>query len=738
MAFRAIVIDHQAANHLASAAIEDIWFDEFQFPPDMMGIRRVAIDDILYLLSTNADEDSRLLVIRGGADGIFENSANRRQTFDRIIHVALSSFEPAVSVPVTWGAWHENSYLSIFSSPESVRNGERIYFSQSPAGTNHLFAYGVSEKAKTVGDVFHDDVLFQSVLENYEEALISEVPASPAVGSFGIVLSEPLGDILLGGTQLDEWVDNKLTKQQLEFVNHGYNAPVRLKGAAGTGKTVALAVKFLRDLYRFEDNAVQKSLAFLTHSSSLAHDVIQSMFQTLDPSGRWRELKYAKISLGSLYELAQEILQYERKDLQPLSTDGKDGKELQSLLIYDAITKCMSNSKFALRDLAGCSPNFQELVKNPRHRDRLIAELMNEFACVIDAEGIRKGTDEADKYVASARDEWQMPLESEADRTVVLEIHDKYCDELQLCEMLSMDQMIADFNKYLLTHEWRQLRGKNGFDAIFVDEFHYFNRAERMTFHNLFKPQAEIDGKLPVFMAHDLKQSPNDALFGEVGRETPSNIFKSVQAGGTELVELTQVFRFTPEIAAFLTDLDGSFPTLSLEEEWGALNAESSKKSGEKPRLSVFPTNTDLIDKVFQNARRDANRFGGRHVAVLCLDDRLFSDYLNAGRISGKYVAIQSRDEVKELKYAGKRCVFSMPQYVAGLQFESVYLIHVDKAALVSDDVSIGERRRFISQTYLGASRASSNLYLAASNERGGASDVLRGPLASESLELSD
>jgi hypothetical protein len=43
-----------------------------------------------------------------------------------------------------------------------------------------------------------------------------------------------------------------------------------------------------------------------------------------------------------------------------------------------------------------------------------------------------------------------------------------------------MDQMIADFNRYLLTHEWRQLREKLGYDLVFIDEFHYFNRAERM------------------------------------------------------------------------------------------------------------------------------------------------------------------------------------------------------------------------------------------------------------------
>src|SRR5947208_843650 len=40
-------------------------------------------------------------------------------------------------------------------------------------------------------------------------------------------------------------------------------------------------------------------------------------------------------------------------------------------------------------------------------------------------------------------------------------------------------------------------------------------------------------------------------------------------------------------------------------------------------------------------------------------------------RIAGKFVPLTSRDEVAQLKYAGKRCVFSTPDYVAGLQFHT-------------------------------------------------------------------
>ena len=425
-------------------------------------------------------------------------------------------------------------------------------------------------------------------------------------------------------------------------------------------------------------------------------------------------------------------MQYERKSLKPLSTDGQEGKEFQALLIDDAIKGLLKNTKFVVRDLGRCSPEIAEWIRDPARRNGLVAELMNEFACVIDAEGIRKGTAPADLYLHGSREPWQMQLPRSEDRAVILDIHERYCAELERANVLSMDQMIADFNRYLLTHEWRQLRTKLGFDFVFVDEFHYFNRAERMTLHHLFRSKAASEGRLPLFMAYDFKQAPNDAFLARI-REDAGNTFKSVGAGETELVELTEVFRSTPEIANFLQNLDGSFPALDLPGEWGAYSSTSNEPHGEKPTLTVARSTAELVDEVFRRAQSFANKLGGRHVAVLCMNDELFGKYLKFGRIEGKYVPLTSRGDVAELKYAGKRCIFSTPDYVAGLQFDAVFLINVDKADLHEED-GIGKRRRFVSRCYLGASRARKYLQIVADAERGGAASILDGPLQGGSL----
>jgi hypothetical protein len=97
-------------------------------------------------------------------------------------------------------------------------------------------------------------------------------------------------------------------------------------------------------------------------------------------------------------------------------------------------------------------------------------------------------------------------------------------------------------------------------------------------------------------------------------------------------------------------------------------------------------------------------------------------------------VAITTREDLRELRYARTRCVFSMPEYVAGLQFDTVFLIHADTADLADDYVSQGARRRYVSRLYLGASRAAHRLKIASSEQRGGISNVLAAPIANCTL----
>jgi hypothetical protein len=726
----ALVINQKAISILDRAFVEDAWLKEFEVPQNTDGLRRVKLKDIVYLLSEDADLDDGYLVINTGVFIPATGLAKPCTTFERVIRVALRHFDRGIAIPIQWQPYHVGSLLSVYAQPSRDAR-QRVYFDQSPDGTGNLYAFAVTSNPEDLDGVPEDIAQYQRAIEGICDALLTPPPVAPPVGNFGVLLSEPLGVRLASAGTLKEWYEQRLNREQRSFVDLTHDRPVRLRGAAGTGKTQSMVVKCLRDLYADADG--DKTFAFLTHSSALAHTVVRGMLHALDPTERWMSLKtpsgQPRLWIGTIYELAQEKLGYEKKGLKPLSLDGCDGREYQRILIEQAISQVVQDPRIVLDLFLGC-PDFQKRLKTCAEDASLIDELMNEFACVLDLESIKKDTHEAHRYARGSREAWQMVLPSEAHRRVVLEIHDIYRALLRAQRMLSMDQMVADFDRYLGTHEWGALRERDGFDLVFVDEYHYFTRVEAMLLHNLFKTRAQVGGRWPLLMAYDIKQSTNDvAISGGMEK------FRNPGVGESVLTELKQVYRSTPQITAFLRDLDASFPAMDLEGEYATYVAESKQEDGETPTLTVYETDIKLVDSVFEQAARVARDIdgGGSQVAVLCLNEALFDKIRFAGRVRDKFVPITTRDDLKELLYAKSKCVFSMPEFVAGLQFHTVILIHADSANYDRDQ-GLGTRRRYVSRVYLGASRAARKILLSSSKEQGGPCQLLDVPLANKTL----
>lgn len=732
MPCKALVIVESALTTLESALIEESWFNNFDIPQNTVGIRKVELDGVVYILTDDADETSRVVVVD---KEIFSPENSSATLLSRISRVGMRQFDRTISLPVAWQPYHEGALLSICAAPS---RGPRLHFHQSPRGdSNSIFVFALTPETLAFSDLDINYTVYDKAKNGLLDALVQEAAEqTPIVGEYGILLSMPKELEFSSAGTLQDWYQYKLNKEQLAFVEKDYSAPVRLRGVAGTGKTQAMAVKCLRDLYKDADGENRKRFAFLTHSSALAHDVLRRMFRALDPTERWATLETVdgkpKLWFGTLYELARELLNYEKKGLTPLSSDGMEGREIQALLILDAIKGIRLHPRFVLslrKECVSMLPIFEEL--DPP--ETLVREIQNEFACILDAEKIRKGTDEGTRYVSAARENWQMDLKSKADRELVLELYELYRAELRKQNFLSMDQMISDFERYLVLHEWDQLRESVGFDAIFVDEYHYFNRIEAMVFHNLFATRARVDGKWPLLMAYDLKQSTSDSALNAGGEK-----FRNPSVGPSQQVNLDKVYRSTPEIVELLAGLDASFPALDLEGEFGGYAGNSARENGPVPELWEFETDIDMITSVLAEAKSIAKTLkgGGRQVAILCMNEERFKRYMEAGVVKDKVVAVVSRDDMRELQYAKSKCVLSMPEYVAGLQFDTVFLVNLDDADWSVEGMGIGARRRYISQAYVGASRASQKLVIATTNDRGGMSKILEGPLEDRKIVL--
>ena len=521
-----------------------------------------------------------------------------------------------------------------------------------------------------------------------------------------------------------------------------YEGPVRLRGAAGTGKTLSLVVKFLRDGMAFRSDATDKRLCFVAHSQG-AIDLVQAMCESLVSPRIFRSFSDGNciIELRTLYDLAHEHLHFQLRDLVPVSLDGFEGRRFQFDLILDVLKEAWSSriTRGRFRTIDGTLKGRWTAAAQGIELS-LVGELMNEFACVIDAEHIRRGEESGERYLKrSNRPTWLLSLPSEDDRRFVMEIHSMYRRQLAELNALSIDEMVADFNLFLDSNSWDREREQIGFDAIFVDELHFFTAMEKQMLQKLMRRLADEEGRPRrpnIFMAYDIKQSPRDSFLDYFAAD--GSIF-SQRSGlqNSQLVQLSEVFRYTPEVAEFLKDIDAAFPAIDVPGEWNAYVGEAKLPSASRPALVRYKDDRDLLEKVFGKARSIARKIdgGGRRVAVICVSEEAFRLYQAPvrGRFRNDVYWVGSREDTMSMRHIRRRFIFSMAEYVAGLQFDTVFLIHVNQSE-APESVGIGRRRQLISNIYLGASRAENQLTVCSSDERGGPSDVLNMAISRGSL----
>jgi hypothetical protein len=271
---------------------------------------------------------------------------------------------------------------------------------------------------------------------------------------------------------------------------------------------------------------------------------------------------------------------------------------------------------------------------------------------------------------------------------------------------------------------WEATRNKEGYDIVFVDELHLFNRQERLTFRQLLRDPNAIPS---VLMAYDAKQSPRDSFLGLPGSDTkPYDLWKDARLGKVDKIELVDVFRYSPQIAKALKCFDQSFPGQDLDDEWPAYKGISQTKDGPIPIVCTLESAMAVYSTVFERAR-NIQRSLGKHgrIALLCASNARFKRFLDYGDFKEYYYAVTSRDDAAGIPVSTRKFIFSTPEYVAGLQFDTVLLIEVNLDEVPSGPYAAAALRKFASQVYLGASRAERRLEIYASANHGGIASLI-------------
>lgn len=493
-----------------------------------------------------------------------------------------------------------------------------------------------------------------------------------------------------------QWL-NVLSGTQKAFLNKDISKGIKLKGPAGTGKTLAMELKAIKLI---KENPNVKIL-FTCHSWSVAFQV-SDFISGLDFEAS------NNIDVIPLLTLAQERVAEKTLDAITLGDDSFTGKIEQIKLLNEIILTYQKNDWRIME--AECSDNFKTNFNSiTSNNNNYTWDIMIEISCIIGANGIMPNTFDFNKYDKLERRLWMMPLENQTDRKVVFDIYCKLMTRLEEDGKITTDQIFNDYINFLTTYTWFRLRKKEGYDYIFIDEMQLFNAQEKLVLSYLTK---KIEEYPILIMAMDPKQAVNE-IYNDFGiSDVFSNVNPEIEKsiGKSEEVLFDVVYRYTNEILSFLKHIDSCYPAMDFHEEWNNnIKKTISKQQGIKPNLFIC---NDIEDEI-ETAMKKAEEFSkNNRVAILSLQDNLFHSLQK--KISDKtdYKIVDSIKISHTLKYVKRNIFVSKPSYVIGLQFDIVILLGCYSTYKETDPNQSYYIRRFLSDLYLGASRAKTSLLL--------------------------
>jgi len=675
--------------------------------------------DVFYAIGPKASTASSGIIFPLTEDGFFRGVPEdiRTTVLLRCLRAALTTLRPGSFLPRSWASYTTDDLTIFFASTLAMGHegqAARAILQRHPRQTNHVLL------CEYVGSGAPIDLHTYRPSNDAEQALLVAASQFPEAlqaprrrpGQYDLV-GMPAHVAIAQEFQYSDWL-KLLTSEQRGFAFKAIESPTRLRGAAGTGKTLALTVKALHDLYDAVDNGSDFRCALITHNWGSA-EVIRAALRRLDERGVLVNPEPQKsIEIMTLQALASRVLQLNSSGVKPISEDGYEGKVMQ-LEGISALTEEFAKSDWSMFRKR-CSPEFSARIQAPR--DTAVArslawDLMNEFACVVGAErGLRK-----EDYVRLGRAKWMMPLPKEGDREVVFILHERFRKWMhEGLRSLTMYDVINDFLRFLDGNMWDVRRRVEGFDLLLVDEFHLFNKQEILVFQYLMR---RADDEQHVVVALDPRQSPADTFLG-FGGSAAAKAPMFTTKGAT--IQLDTVFRYTFEINAVIECLEEFWFGFELPEEWGSSKRRPSVH-GPVPSLQRTTTVVSSIDNAIRLAERLSSRPSGGGTAVLCLSDVTFQRFHKHVALLGKSKGcrvIRSRDDTEMMAGLGHRYVISQPEYVAGLQFDSVIIPDAnDELAGTGLDQQLAARR-LLSGLYLAISRARSELHAFAADEASG------------------
>lgn len=500
---------------------------------------------------------------------------------------------------------------------------------------------------------------------------------------------------------------NLLTREQLQFLNPRPDKSLRLYGPAGSGKSLALALRAFKLANEWPEKPSPKILV-ISHSWATAA-MIDSVISGCGAGA------LPNVDVFPLMDLIQEVLPNEYlkyNGFELIDVDSSRAVVSQLNTIVDILEDFVATDWITYsRD---CSSGFQARMNDSTSAARigLAWDLKTEFGSVLGAARILPSRGAFRKYSQLARGPWMMKMdETKKDREVVYDLYKIYLQDLHHRSIITPDQVFADALSFLETNIWAKQRDTQGYDAILVDEFHLFSPLERLVMQGLIRDPEEYP---TICMASDPAQSAAMyfALLGSEGStaEFDGGMDDDLFEDTPELVELDTVHRYPQSVLNFLTHIEADYPIMDFIKPLRRQNTVQASRQVEKIPEVTYAGNepgwVGGVDEILDGLPSDGTK------AVICLTESGWSEYADTVVGSGygkKLRPIAGRDEIEGLQYTPGIIPVISSDNSAGLEFDHVVVTGFPgKGTLVAPS----NMAVYISRLYVAASRCVETLTL--------------------------
>lgn len=631
----------------------------------------------------------------------------RSDAIARIHRVLRSASRGSVRLPSSWAEFHHGSLITFFAVPEGRNDGGLRWIAELVNANGSVGFHRITDRDNRIALADYESSgvkPFRAALD----ALIERAKSRKiAVDSAPRGIVEQVDFDAIGASAIsqslsyDDW-QSRLSAGQRQVIAIPTRQNVRIIGAAGSGKTVALCLRALKEAGVDENGTLR--ILFATHSWAMAERIDGAL------SSMGRGNIPEQIEVLPLLQVLRDVLKGDFVGrVSVLGDDSTEGRAFQLELIEELLAD-VSEVELSTLTSQGLS---RDLASALRNRDvRGVAEnLYQEFNGVLMPEGIRPGDSRRiESYLNQERTDEMPPFPSRGDRLLALLIYRGFLAKLREWGVVTNDQLVSDAIRVLETFAWDVRRETAGYDVIFVDELQLFDAQERLALTLLSR---SVDA--PVFVT---AEDPSQGIFSTV-----SPAWRQGALSGDTPIELATAHRFNKGILAFVKHLYLAFP---LNASSISLEPGHDVSDGSPPEFVELSDEADLVSVVAQTAS-DFHSHGGR-VAIVTLgyDARLLAEQLTP-RLSN-LVLVDSLDDIERLSYQRRSIVVGSWRYLGGTQFDRIVVVgnRFGRTATAFD------RMRELISLYVASSRASKELTLVFAN---GVPDIVRKAVDSSLLK---